>query len=127
MDKKIIFYRCNHCGNLARLIKNGGVNPICCGEKMEILIPGSVDASLEKHVPVVNVNGNIVTVSVGALPHPMLEEHKIDWIYLLTKRGGTLKTLDIGEEPKRTFAMIEDELLAVYSYCNIHGLWEFIV
>lgn len=127
MNNKIIFYRCNHCGNIFLVIKDGKVNPICCNEKMEKLVPGSVDASIEKHVPVINISGNIVAVNIGEIAHPMVEEHKIDWIYIQTKRGGTLKRLEVGEEPKRTFAMIEDELIAVYSYCNIHGLWEYII
>lgn len=121
---EIIFYRCNHCGNLVMIINDGHVNPICCGEKMEKLVAGSVEASKEKHVPVVNVSGNIVTVDVGEVPHPMLEEHKIDWIYIVTKKGGNLKKLEAGESPKATFAIVEDELLVAYAYCNVHGLWK---
>lgn len=127
MDKKTIFYRCNHCGNIVLVIENGGVNPVCCGEKMELLISGSIDASIEKHVPVVTLNGNIVTVNVGEVPHPMIKEHKIDWIYIETKTGGSFKNLEVGEEPKKTFAIVDDELIGVYAYCNIHGLWKYIV
>ena len=123
MDKKVIFYRCNHCGNIFVVIKDGGVNPICCGEKMEKLVPGSVEASTEKHIPVVSAQGNVVTVNVGSIPHPMVEEHKIDWIYVATVKGGSFKKLEVGEEPKAIFN-IDDELVTVYAYCNIHGLWE---
>lgn len=127
MNNKIVFYRCNHCGNIFRVIKNSGVVPVCCNDNMEKLVAGSQEASLEKHIPVVNVSGNIVTVNVGEIAHPMLEEHKIEWIYLVTKRGGSLKQLISGEEPKATFAVVEDEIISVLAYCNIHGLWEYIV
>lgn len=124
---KIIFYRCNHCGNLAMIIEDGKVNPVCCGEKMEKLVAESVEASKEKHIPVVNVSGNIVTIDVGTVAHPMIEEHKIDWIYLVTKNGGSLKKLEAGEAPKATFAIVEDEFIGAYAYCNIHGLWIYEV
>lgn len=124
MAEKTIFYRCNHCGNIFLVVKDSHVTPVCCNEKMEKLVAGEQEASLEKHVPVVNFSGNIVTVNVGEVEHPMLEEHKIDWIYIVTKRGGRLKKLGVGEEPKAIFAMIDDELVEAYAYCNIHGLWK---
>ena len=118
------FYICKHCGNIIGMIHSSGVPVVCCGENMSELIPGTVDASLEKHVPVVKVEGNIVTVEVGAVPHPMLEEHYIQWVYLQTEKGGQRKCLKPGEAPKVTFALDGDKPKAAYEYCNLHGLWK---
>ncbi|MDD2627301.1 MAG: desulfoferrodoxin family protein [Clostridia bacterium] len=125
--KKTIFYKCKSCDNFFLTVNDGKVNPVCCGEKMEELIAGTIDASFEKHVPMVNIKDNLVTVDIGSVPHPMIEEHRIEWIYVETKKGGLLKRLDIGAEPKEIFSIIEDEVTAVYEYCNLHGLWEFVI
>lgn len=123
MEQK--FYRCEHCGNIIAYLKNSGVPVICCGEKMKEIIPGTVDASKEKHVPVVTVAGNKVTVTVGSVPHPMTEEHYIQWIFLQTKEGNQRKILAPGKAPMAEFLLNEgDEVLAVYEYCNLHGLWK---
>ena len=118
------FFICKHCGNIIGMIHSSGVPVVCCGENMSELIPGTVDASREKHVPVVKVEGNIVTVEIGAVPHPMLEEHYIQWVYLQTEKGGQRKCLKPGEAPKVTFALDGDKPLAAYEYCNLHGLWK---
>ena len=97
---------------------------MCCGKKMTELVPGTVDAIREKHVPVVAVEGNLVTVSVGSAPHPMIAEHSILWVYLETDRGGQRKCLAVGSEPKVTFALYDEKPVAVYAYCNLHGLWK---
>ena len=97
---------------------------MCCGSKMTEIKAGSVDASREKHVPVVDVSGNLVTVTVGSVIHPMSEEHSIEWIYLLTEQGGQLKYLAPGSEPRAVFAIDGDKPIAVYAYCNLHGLWK---
>ena len=121
------FFVCKHCGNLIGMIENSGVPIVCCGEKMTELVANTVDASLEKHTPVVNVNGDKVEVVVGSVEHPMLEEHFIKWIYLETKKGGQRKALKPGEAPKATFAVTDDEPVAVYAYCNLHGLWKTVI
>lgn len=118
------FYVCNHCGNMVEMVKNSGVPIICCGEPMNEVKANTVDASQEKHVPVVNVNGNKVSVEVGAVPHPMEPEHHIAWIYLETTKGAQKKVLKAGDSPKASFALEGEELLAVYEYCNLHGLWK---
>lgn len=117
------FFRCKHCGNLVGLINNAGVPMTCCGEPMEELIPNSVEASGEKHVPAVTVNGNEVTVQVGSVLHPALAEHHIEFIYLSTKRGGQRKSIEVGKEPVAKFVLADDEAVEVFAYCNIHGLW----
>ena len=122
---KQVFYRCNHCGNIVAFVKASGVPIICCGEKMTEIIPGTVDASREKHIPVWSVDGNIVHVSVGSVEHPMLPEHYIEWISIETKQGNQRKELRPGEKPEACFALCEgDEVEAVYAYCNLHGLWK---
>jgi len=124
MDK-VRFFICKHCGNIIGVIHSSGVPVVCCGEPMTELVPGSVDASLEKHVPVVKVEGNIVTVEVGAVAHPMLAEHFIQWIYLASEKGGQRKALNPGDAPKAVFALTEDDKpVAAYAYCNLHGLWK---
>lgn len=118
------FFICKHCGNLVGLINNAKVPMVCCGEKMTELVPNTVEASSEKHLPVVNVNGDTVEVSVGSINHPMLEEHSILWIYLETEKGGQRKSLKPNEEPKVTFKLADDKPISVFAYCNLHGLWK---
>ena len=121
---EVRFFICKHCGNLVSMIHSSGVPMICCGEKMTELIPGSVDASTEKHVPVISVDGDKVTVRVGSVEHPMLEEHYIQWIYLHTDKGCHRKCLSPGEAPEAAFVLTDEEPVAAYEYCNLHGLWK---
>ena len=118
------FFVCKHCGNMTGLLHDAGVPMMCCGEKMVELVPNTTDAAQEKHVPVATVEGNKVVVNVGSVDHPMLDEHWIQWVYLETDKGGHRKVLNPGEKPNVVFALTEDEKpLAVYEYCNLHGLW----
>ena len=118
------FYKCAHCGNVAIKPFDAGVPLMCCGEKMEELTANSTDAATEKHVPVVAVEGNTVNVVVGEVEHPMTEEHLIAFIVLETKAGYQVAELTAADAPKATFALAEgDEAVAVYEYCNLHGLW----
>ena len=118
------FYICRHCGNQVEMIHDAGVNPICCGQKMEELIPNTVDASGEKHIPVVNVENGVVTVNVGSVDHPMADVHYIEWVYVQTEKGGLRKDLSPGETPRVSFQLGEEKAVAVYAYCNLHGLWK---
>lgn len=123
MEQK--FYICEHCGNIIAMVKNTGVPVMCCGQKMTEIIPGTTDATVEKHVPVYEIRDNIVSVTVGAAEHPMLPEHYIEWISLQTKAGNQRKVLQPGDAPKACFAICEgDEVEAVYAYCNLHSLWK---
>lgn len=117
------FYICRHCGNIIGMIKSSGVPVFCCGEKMQQLTPNSVEASGEKHIPVVTVEGDKIKVSVGSAEHPMLAEHCIEWIYVQTEKGGQRKSLKAGDAPIAEFALAGDKAVAVYAYCNLHGLW----
>ncbi len=119
------FFKCGHCGNIITLVKDSGVPVICCGEEMTELVPGTVDASHEKHVPVYTVEGNTVHVRVGAVEHPMQPVHYIEWIALQTRQGSQRRELHPDEKPEACFALCEgDEVEAVYAYCNLHGLWK---
>ena len=118
------FFICKHCGNLAVLINNSGVPMVCCGEPMTELVPNTAEAANEKHLPSVIVSGNSAAVQVGSVPHPMTEEHHISFIYVETEHGGQRKALKPGEEPKAAYSFTDDEPVAVYAYCNLHGLWK---
>lgn len=122
--QNVEFYICKHCKNLVGMIHNAGIPIICCGEKMSELVPGSIEASEEKHIPEVTVEGNIVKVQIGSVEHPMVDEHYIEWIYLQTDKGGQRTALEPGDAPNVQFALINDKPVAVYAYCNIHGLWK---
>lgn len=118
------FLRCAHCGNIVAMVKDTGVPVMCCGQKMEELVPGTADASTEKHVPVYTVKDNKVFVTVGEVEHPMTTEHHIEWISIQTKYGNQRKLIPAGSKPTACFALCEgDEVEAVYEYCNLHGLW----
>ena len=117
------FYICEHCGNMIGMIHDAGVPMMCCGQKMTKLEPGTVDASREKHLPVVAVEGDTVKVSIGSVAHPMAEEHHIAWVYLQTDRGGQRKCLCYDGAPEVAFALKDEKPVAVYAYCNLHGLW----
>lgn len=119
------FYVCKHCGNIIAYANNSGVPVMCCGEKMEELVPNTTDAAVEKHVPVIEVDGDKVKVSVGEAEHPMTEDHYIMWIAIQTKQGNQRKELKPGDAPKRCFKICDnDELVAAFAYCNKHGLWK---
>ncbi|MDD4081057.1 MAG: desulfoferrodoxin family protein [Eubacteriales bacterium] len=119
------FYYCSHCGNVVMYMFASGVPVVCCGEEMKLLDAGTVDASREKHVPVIQVLGSAVTVKVGAVPHPMEEKHYIPFIVLETTAGYQVRHLKPGQAAQATFALGQEErAVAAYEYCNLHGLWK---
>ena len=122
---EVKFYYCKHCGKIIVVVKDSVAPTICCGEEMLELVPGTTDAAVEKHVPVVNVEGNKVTVCVGSVAHPMLPEHFIEWIVLVTDKGSQKKKLTPGSEPKAEFALLDGEkVVSAYEFCNLHKLWK---
>ncbi len=118
------FYICKHCGNIVGLVQNAGVPVMCCGQKMELMEPSTAEEGVEKHLPVVEVIDNTVLVTVGEKLHPMEKDHSILWVYLQTDKGGHRRCLDVGREPYATFILAGEKPLAVYAFCNIHGLWK---
>ena len=119
------FLRCRTCGRLVMALPEAE-SADCCGEgTAELLTANTTDAAKEKHVPVIEAKGSQVTIKVGSVPHPMLEEHYIQWVYLQTKTGGQFHFFAPGDAPEATFALAEgDAAVAAYEYCNLHGLWK---
>lgn len=119
------FYICKHCGNIVVKLHDAGVPVMCCGEKMQLLEAGSVDAAQEKHVPAVSREGTRVEVKVGSVEHPMLDAHCIEFIAAETDNGYSVQYLRPGDAPAADFTLSDgDDLKAVYAYCNLHGLWK---
>lgn len=123
MEKK--FYLCKKCGNVALKVVDSGVTPSCCDQEMVELVAKTTDVASEKHVPVVTrVNDCTVRVVVGSIPHPMSQEHHICFIYLETTCGDQIKWLTTDKPAEATFCCGNDEFVAAYEYCNLHGLWK---
>ena len=122
--KKTKFYICPHCRNTVEMIYDTDIKLFCCGDEMQELVPNTVEASGEKHIPAVTVKDGVVEVNVGSVDHPMVEVHWIEWIQLQTEKGSQRKYLNPGQAPNVTFLLDNDKPVAVYAYCNLHGLWK---
>ena len=119
------FFLCTTCGNVVVKAIDSGVDIVCCGQKMKELVPGTTDASMEKHLPVVErIDDCTLRVKVGSMPHPMHKEHHIVFIYLETEHGGQIQYLDPEGQAEAVFCGCKDKPVAVYEFCNIHGLWK---
>ena len=117
-------YKCTHCGNVVEVVHGGKAPLICCGEPMKLLREGETDGAMEKHVPVIEKTENGYKVKVGSVDHPMTEEHWIEWIELIADGISYKKFLNPGEAPRVSFSLSGEKPLAVYAYCNLHGLWK---
>lgn len=122
--KNTKFYICPDCGLVIETIHDSGIAPSCCSMKMDQLLPNTVEASGEKHIPAVSVEGNTVKVNVGSVDHPMQDAHFIEWVQLVSENGSQRQYLRPGQAPNVVFHLGEDKPLAVYAYCNLHGLWK---
>lgn len=119
------FFKCELCGNIVTYTHEAGGKLVCCGQDMKELIPGTSDGAHEKHVPVFHQEGNTVAVKVGEAEHPMMDAHYIEFIAIETKAGVQVKYLKPGDAPEAAFELTaNDQLVAVYAYCNLHGLWK---
>ena len=119
------FYICEHCGNIVTKLTSAGVPIKCCGTDMVLLEAGVTDAAVEKHVPVVTVDGNLVKVNVGSVTHPMTAEHLIQWVAVVTDRDALIHWFHPEEAPEAVFALAEgQQAKEVYAYCTLHGLWK---
>ncbi len=118
------FYVCKHCGNIIKYANNSGVKVICCGEVMEELTPNTVDAAVEKHIPEVEKDNNKVIIKIGSIEHPMTEEHYIKWISVTTTKRVLEYELKPNTKPEVIFNLDDEEILEVFAYCNLHGLWK---
>ncbi len=122
---EVKFYKCVHCGNIAIKVVDSGVPLVCCGEPMVELVPDTTDAALEKHVPALTREGNKIHVNIGSVDHPMTPEHYIQFICLVKDEGYDIHPLSDGDAPATDFFIGEGETpIAVYEYCNLHGLWK---
>ncbi len=118
------FLICRHCGNIATKIIDRGPKLVCCGDEMIIMKANTQDAAQEKHVPVVKVDGNRLEVTVGSVEHPMSAEHHIAFIFVQTDKGHLIKMLPVNGKPEATFCLDGEKAVAVYEYCNLHGVWK---
>ena len=121
------FFICKESGDIVGLIHDGGGKLSCCGEDLKELKANTTDAAQEKHVPVATYDkaARKVTVVVGSVAHPMTPEHLISWIHLETKKGAQICHLTPEDKPEAVFFLAKgDEPVAVYEYCNLHGLWK---
>lgn len=123
MTKLHEVYKCNICGNIAVMVHSGQGEMVCCGQPMQLLTENTVDASYEKHVPFIEVDGSTVKVRVGSVSHPMEEKHYIEWIEIIAGDRSYRAFLKPGDLPKATFVGIEDKEFTAREYCNLHGLW----
>lgn len=122
MTKKREIYRCPICGNIVEVVGTGAGTLVCCGKPMTLLEGNDTDGTHEKHVPVVEKIEGGYRVKVGSAEHPMLEEHYIPWIELLTATTVLRRELKPGEKPEAVF-LTGEEAIGAREYCNLHGLW----
>ncbi|AOQ24012.1 desulfoferrodoxin [Neomoorella thermoacetica] len=116
-------YKCNICGNIVTILHPGGGALVCCGKPMELLVENTVDASKEKHVPVVTKVDGGFKVTVGSVSHPMEEKHYIEWIELQASGQFLRQHLEPGDAPEAFFLTAASSATA-RAYCNLHGLWQ---
>jgi superoxide reductase len=116
-------YKCSVCGNIVEVLHSGKGEPVCCGQPMELLKENTVDAALEKHVPVVEKTNTGFKVTIGSVLHPMVSEHYIEWIEIIVDGISYRKFLNPGDKPEAEFC-VEGDNVTAREYCNIHGLWK---
>lgn len=123
MTKIYQIYKCEMCGNIVEVLHKGAGELVCCGQPMKLMEENTVDAAQEKHVPVIEKTADGILVRVGSVPHPMLEEHYIEWIELIADRQTYRQFLNPGDKPEALFK-IEAQNVKSREYCNLHGLWK---
>jgi superoxide reductase len=123
MADRLQVYKCEICGNIVEVLHAGKGVLVCCNQPMKLMAENTVDASLEKHVPVIEKKGDAVTVKVGSVPHPMEEKHYIEWVELIIDGKIQRQYLAPGESPEASFAVKEGAMVA-REYCNLHGMWK---
>ncbi len=124
MTEKLQVYKCEACGNVVEVLHAAGGTLACCDQAMKMYEANSTDAATEKHVPVVAKDGSTVTVTVGSVPHPMADDHYIEWIELLVGSAVYRVDLSPGDEPEATFEGVNVDSVSARAYCNKHGLWK---
>ncbi len=122
MTKLRQIYRCNICGNIVEVLHAGVGQLVCCGQPMELLTEKKEDVGLEKHVPVIERTPSGIKVKIGSVPHPMEEDHYIEWVEIITGDKIYRKSFKPGDKPEAEFAVTSENIEA-REYCSIHGLW----
>jgi len=123
MAKQLEVYKCDVCGNIVEVLHAGGGELVCCGEPMMLMAENTVDAAKEKHVPVIEIGADSITVKVGSVAHPMEAAHYIEWVELIADGKVYRQFLKPGEAPQATFPVVAKQVTA-REYCNLHGLWK---
>lgn len=123
MTKKLQIYKCEVCGNMVEVIHEGAGELVCCDQPMKLMEENTVDAALEKHVPVIEKTDEGIKVQVGSVPHPMTEEHHIEWIELIADGRTYRQFLNPGDAPEAVFN-VKAQNITAREYCNLHGLWK---
>jgi len=123
MAERLEVYKCEACGNIVEVLHGGGGELVCCGEPMGRLVENTVDAAKEKHVPVIEKVDGGIKVKVGEVPHPMEDEHYIEWIEIIVDGKADRQFLNPGEAPEAVFKVASENVTA-REYCNLHGLWK---
>lgn len=124
MTEVLQIYKCMVCGNIVEVLHTGVGKLVCCGQNMNLFAENTEDAAYEKHVPAVSREDGKVVVKIGSVPHPMEEEHYIEWVELIAGDRVYRHALAPGEDPEVVFDCVEDGRIVVREYCNIHGLWK---
>ena len=125
MTQKNQIYKCEICGNIVEVLHEGAGQLVCCGEPMKLLKENIIDASLEKQIPLIEKTKKGVLVKVGSIEHPMIPEHYIEFIEIITKDNKSdKKFLNPGEKPEAEFCIPIENILFAREYCNLHGLWK---
>ncbi|MBN1917251.1 MAG: desulfoferrodoxin [Verrucomicrobia bacterium] len=121
--KLLQVYKCNVCGNIVEVLHTGAGELVCCNEPMKLQSENTVDATKEKHVPIIEQVEGGVKVTVGSVPHPMTPEHWIEWIELLADGQACRRFLNPGDRPEAVFS-IKAAKVSAREYCNLHGFWK---
>jgi len=123
MTNRLELYKCNVCGNIVEIMHKGASALVCCGQPMNLLNENTTDAALEKHVPVISKIDGGYKINIGEVDHPMVDEHYIEWIELITENKVYTKFLKPGEKPEATFKT-DAKVISAREYCNLHGNWK---
>ncbi len=123
MVDRLQVYKCELCGNIVEVVHAGPGDLVCCGESMVLLEENTVDAAVEKHVPVIEKTDHGFKVTVGSVPHPMEEAHYIEWIEVIADGKAYREFLNPGDAPEALFC-VEADTITAREYCNLHGHWK---
>jgi superoxide reductase len=124
MSKIPKFYQCLTCGRIIEIINDSNSKLLCCNQPMTELIPNSSSGATEKHIPVIERDGDKVIVKVSSVAHPMTKEHYIQWVQIQTESGEQRHSFDYNDIPEVTFHVKAENVITVFAYCNLHGLWQ---